>query len=87
MTIRRHWIKLRNRARVDRPVTFANLRDSALTAAAESTDPIVPVQQYHVLAGHVAKGVDDAYITRNPRFVQTACEAIERRYFPHRRRR
>ncbi|MCH9034954.1 MAG: tyrosine-type recombinase/integrase [Planctomycetes bacterium] len=86
-TIRRHWIKLRNRARVERPVTFANLRDSALTAAAESTDPVVPVQQYHVLAGHVAKGVDDAYITRNPRFVQTACEAIEKRYFPHRRRR
>lgn len=86
-TVRRHWIRLCDSARIKRPITFANLRDSALTAAAESTDPVVPVQQYHVLAGHVAKGVDDAYITRNPRFVQTACEAIERRYFPGRGRR
>lgn len=82
-TIRRHWIQLRKAAKIKRPLTFANLRDSALTAAAESTDPVVPVQQYHVLAGHVAKGVDDAYITRNPRYVETACRAIEKKYFDH----
>lgn len=80
-TIRRHWITLCKRAKITRGITFANLRDSALTAAAESTDPVVPIQQYHVLAGHVAKGVDDSYITRHPRFVETACRAIENAYF------
>lgn len=80
-TVRRHWIALCERAKITRGITFANLRDSALTAAAESTDPVVPIQQYHVLAGHVAKGVDDSYITRHSRFVETACRAIENAYF------
>jgi integrase len=80
-TLARHFAAARARAGIKRNITFANLRDSALTAAAESTDPAVPVQQYHVLAGHVSKGVDDSYISRNPRFVETACRAIERRYF------
>jgi len=83
-TIRRHWISLCERAGIERPLTFANLRDSALTAAAASADPAVPVQQYHVLAGHAAKGVDDNYISRHPHFVETACRAIERTYFGHR---
>ncbi|MEE9295756.1 MAG: tyrosine-type recombinase/integrase [Phycisphaerae bacterium] len=86
-TVRRHWIAMCERAKITRGITFANLRDSALTAAAESTDPVVPVQQYHVLAGHVAKGVDDSYITRHPRFVQTACRAIENAYFSRTKRR
>lgn len=80
-TIARHFAAACARTDIKKKLTFANLRDSALTAAAESTDPAVPVQQYHVLAGHVAKGVDDSYISRNPRFVETACRAIERRYF------
>lgn len=86
-TIRRHWRSLCKKAGIKRRITFANLRDSALTAAAESTDPVVPVQQYHVLAGHVAKGVDDSYITRHPRFVETATQAIENCYFPRKPRR
>ena len=68
-------------AEIKRKLTFANLRDSALTVAAESTSPVVPPQQYHILAGHVAKGVDDSYIRRNPRIVELACQAIERFYF------
>jgi integrase len=80
-TIRRHWQALLKKARIRRGLTFANLRDSALTVAAESTSPVVPTQQYHVLAGHVAKGVDDNYIRRNPRMVELACQAIEQYYF------
>jgi len=80
-TIRRHWQTLCKQADIQRNLTFANLRDSALTVAAESTSPVVPTQQYHVLAGHVAKGVDDNYIRRNPRIVEVACRAIERYYF------
>ncbi len=80
-TIRRHWKALCVEAKIQRNLTFANLRDSALTVAAESTSPVVPTQQYHILAGHVAKGVDDNYIRRNPRIVELACRAIERFYF------
>lgn len=86
-TIRRHWLALCNKADIKRKITFANLRDSALTAATESTDPAVPIQQYHVLAGHVARGVDDSYITRHPRFVETATKAIEKHYFSRKTRR
>jgi integrase len=80
-TIRRHWIMLCEKAKIKRRLTFANLRDSALTAAAKSTSPVVPMQQYHILAGHVAKGVDDNYIRRDSRIVELACRAIERFYF------
>lgn len=80
-TIRRHWMTLCDQAKIKRRLTFANLRDSALTVAAESTSPVVPMQQYHILAGHVAKGVDDNYIRRNPRILEVACRAIEQYYF------
>ncbi len=80
-TIRRHWRKLCERADIERRITFGNLRDSALTAAASSISPVVPTQQYNVLAGHVATGVDDHYIRRSPRMVELACQAIENHYF------
>lgn len=80
-TIRNHWNKLCKRAGIQRRITFGNLRDSALTAAASSIDPVVPIQQYHVLGGHVALGVDDNYIRRNPRIVELACHAVENHYF------
>ncbi|MCH8880860.1 MAG: tyrosine-type recombinase/integrase [Planctomycetes bacterium] len=80
-TIRKKWNALCEQAGVNRNLTFANLRDSALTAASASEDPAVPMQQVRALAGHVAPGVDDHYIRRYPRFVETACKAIERHYF------
>jgi len=80
-TIRRNWIELCRKAKIGRKLTFANLRDSALTVAAGSKSPVVPSQQYHILAGHVAKGVDDNYIRRHPRIVELACQAVERFYF------
>lgn len=39
------------------------------------------IQQYRMLAGHVADGVDDSYIRRNPRLVDLACAAIEHHFF------
>jgi len=33
------------------------------------------------LAGHVADGVDDAYIRRNPRLANLASEAMEKHFF------
>ncbi len=80
-TIRNHWKALCEKAGVTSSLTFANLRDSAMTVAASSENPAVPEQQYHALAGHVARGVDDNYIRRKPRFVETACRVIERYYF------
>lgn len=80
-TIRKHWKRLCKTAGIERRLTFANLRDSALTAAAGSQTPPIPIHQYHILAGHVSRGVDDNYIRRNPRIVTLACEAIENRYF------
>ena len=55
--------------------------DFSRAAAASSTDPVVLQQQYNVLAGHVAQGVDDNYIRRNKRMVIEACRAIENYYF------
>jgi len=80
-TIRRHWNTLCKKAGIERAITFGNLRDSALTAAASSISPVVPTQQYNVLAGHVASGVDDHYIRRSPRIVELACQAVENHFF------
>jgi integrase len=81
-TIRRHWNDLCKTAGIKRDLAFGILRKSAQTAAASSKNPVVPYQQYRVLAGHAFKGVDDNYIRRNPRLVELACKAIERYYFP-----
>lgn len=70
--------KLLTAAGIKRKLHFANLRDSGQTRAAEAG---VPAEQYRVLAGHKLPGVDDNYIRRNPNFVRSACEAIERYYF------
>jgi integrase len=67
---------LRKSAKIKSGISPRNLRDSALTIAAQNA----PEAQYRVLAGHVLKDTDDAYIIKNPRFVALACKAIERRY-------
>ncbi len=76
-TICRWFRELRNKAGVDVSVKFEDLRDGAQTAAIEhGADPM----HVKILLGH-SVGIDDAYLKRNPRMVEDACQAIERTYF------
>lgn len=57
-------------------VTASQLRDSALTAAAEAN---VNSQLCKLLAGH-RSGMDDHYVKRNPKMVAPACAAVFSKY-------
>ncbi len=72
----RRLMKLAKLARKE--LTFANLRDSAITVASRAG---VPTAQVHALAGHSDTTVTWEYIERSPDFVKDACEAIEKYYF------
>jgi integrase len=58
-------------------VQFAQIRDGAYTAAAESG---VPLDVCRLLAGH-SSGISDHYVKRRPQMVASACAAIEEAYF------
>lgn len=77
-TVRKWFWRLREAAKVEKAVQFADIRDGAFTEAAAGDG--VEFQHARVLAGH-RSGIADAYVRRNPKMVAKACEAVERAYF------
>lgn len=69
--------RLRKKTDIKRNITFAHLRDSAITVASRSA----PTTQVHALAGHSDTSVTWEYIERSPDFVKDACIAIENHFF------
>ncbi|MCK4625875.1 MAG: tyrosine-type recombinase/integrase [Phycisphaerae bacterium] len=82
-TINDHFTTCRDKAKIKAGFTFKHLRKSALTAASNSDDPVVPDRQVNLLAGHSA-GIKEHYVVRKN--VTLACKAIERYYFPKKKR-
>lgn len=80
-TINDRFTTCRDKAKIKAAFTFKHLRKSALTAA--SNDPSVPDRQIDLIAGHSA-GIKEHYVVKKN--VGLACEAIERYYFPKKKR-
>lgn len=70
---------LRKKAKLPESITFGCLRDGAYTVACHTT---TDERQARVLAGHVAPGLADHYVLRNPEIVRPACVAVYNAYGP-----
>ena len=81
--ITRNFRRIRSKAGLPENVTFEQIRDAAVTAAAEAGCELTAVQ---ALAGHRTPGITDAYLLRRPDLTRRACELIETAFFGDGRR-
>ena len=76
--ITRNFRRIRSKAGLPENVTFEQIRDAAVTAAAEAGCELTAVQ---ALAGHRIPGITDAYLMRRPDLTRRACEFIKAAFF------
>ena len=54
-------------------IEFNQIRDAGFTACALA---LLPIEQRNYVSGHKNKGDDDAYLLRQPKLAEPACNAM-----------